>query len=321
MAALAILALLACEAPAPPGAWDWPAAVGAPAIPSDNPMTPDKVELGRRLFSDTRLSGSRAYACATCHDPAADYGDGRVHPDGEDGDALDRNAPGLLGVAWYSTYTWANPLLQTLEEQALVPLVADAPPELGFAPVAGARFAELSTDPSLGPMIRRVFPGGFGFPEVVRALAAYERTLSAFDAPFDRGDLDDDARAGAELFGELGCDACHSGPTFSAAFRAEGDPDPGDAAWAATGSADAGLEEFTGDPSDQGRFRIPSLREVARTGPWLHDGSAPTLEAAISRYSGLGGEPGIDPRVRSFALTDAEVASLAAFLDALTESQ
>lgn len=331
--------------PPPPYAWSLPAGFAAPPVPAGNAMSDAKVELGRRLFYDRRLSGNGTQSCGSCHEQARAFADGRAAPVGSTGEPHRRNSMALANVAYARALTWANPLMATLENQALVPMLAENPVELG-SPVD--LLDRLLSDPEYPALFAAAFPehsGPWDVFHVVRAVAAFERTLVSGDSPYDRferGDasaLSPAAQRGLALFGSdrLKCGACHSGFAFM-----EGAPDPGappaPVPYRNTGlhdldglgaypPADTGLADLTLDPADMGKFRVPSLRNVAVTGPYMHDGSVATLSEAIDCYAAGGcsalsrGAPSPlrDPLVAGFSLSPEEKADLLAFLEALTD--
>lgn len=297
---LAAVALLVAAAPL----WQWslPEKVSEPEVPSNNTMTAAKVELGRRLFYDADLSADGTMSCATCHEQKHAFADGnQTHP-GVTGEPGRRNVPGLANVAWMTPLTFADPAATTLETQATTPVFGSHPVEMGMAGREAAIPDRFARDSCYRTMFRRAFPeseGRIDFVNVAKALASFERTLVSYGSAYDRGTLSEPARAGGALFAR-DCASCHAGQLFTdlRAHRLG----PIDKA-----ASDQGLFEKTGAEDDRGRFRTPSLRNVALTGPWWHDGSARTLDAAIARH-GRGYEP-------------SDVTSLMAFLGALSDPE
>ncbi|NMO22866.1 di-heme enzyme [Pyxidicoccus fallax] len=345
--------------PTPPAAsayaWKLPAGFPEPVVPGDNPMSEAKVELGRHLFYDIRLSGNGTQSCASCHEQQRAFSDGRVTPVGATGDRVPRNAPGLANVAYLSTYTWANPVLETLEKQALVPLFNEHPTELGLTPRFEEVLQRLRDDARYQELFRAAFPEEaepVGRDTLVKALASFQRTLLSGEAPYDRylrgetSALSPAAKRGMELFfGERAeCYHCHSGPHLTNSFRVR-DSTPEELQFFNTGlynmngngtypPDNPGLFEFTRKEGDWGRFRVPPLRNVALTAPYMHDGSIATLEGVIDHYmaggrnvtegpfSGDGrANPNKDPLVRPFTLSPDERADLVAFLESLTDTE
>lgn len=358
---VAVALLVACDGPeADPGpepwVWSLPMGFPEPEVPADNPMSAAKVLLGRHLFYDKRLSHNQTMACASCHEQARAFSDGKVTGEGSTGDPLPRNAMGLGNVAYLSIYTWANPKLADLEAQALVPLFADFPLELGAQQATAQILARFAGDPDYQRMFAEAFPDDddpFTIHRVVQAISSFERTLISGDAPYDRFvfGLDDAAMSpaaqrGMELFfsERAECYHCHAGPNFSTSFRSAtseaGPPDfqnNGLYNLDATGAyprGNGGLYEFTGDPRDQGKFRVPSLRNIAVTAPYMHDGSLATLAEVVDHYAAggtvtadgpLAGDgrenPNKSPLVRPFELSPEERADLVAFLESLTDER
>lgn len=287
--------------------WHWrlPKGVEPPPVPADNVMSEAKVELGRRLFYDADLSANGTLACAGCHEQKRGFADGNATRPGVHGDPGRRNVPGLANVGWMAHLTWADPRNDALEAQALVPLLGERPIEMGMKGLEAELPRRLGADACYATMFKRAFPGQDGridIGTVTAALAAFQRTMIALDTPWDRfragatGALSPIARQGAALFASSGCAQCHSGRDLSdGAFHRIGPVD----------ARDQGLVEATGNPADAGRFRTAPLHNVAVTGPWLHDGSAKTLNDAIDRH------PTPPPA--------SAMPSLIAFLEALTD--
>ncbi len=321
-----------------------------PYIPAENPPTAAKVALGRRLFYERRLSGNGSQACADCHVQQLAFSDGLTRSLGSTGVQLRRNSQGLANVAYAASFTWASDGLLTLEQQIHVPLTSDNPIELGLTD--GVRDSVLS---ALGDAYAADFAGAFDggsvtLERVVFALATFCRTLVSRSAPYDRylaGDasaLTDEQRLGAELFfGErFECFHCHNGSLFTGSYRDARDTEPrlaffnnglynvgGDGSYPAH---DQGLYGLTGNPDHRGLFRPPSLRNVALTSPYMHDGTIATLRGVVEHYVAGGrvitegpfaGDGRVSPiksgLVRPFEATAAEVDAVVAFLGALTD--
>ena len=352
MSAAAILLAPSPDRPAHRGAAA--PAVPPPSVPADNPMSPAKVELGRRLFYDKRLSRDGSMACATCHEQARAFTDARALGVGFDGEVGKRNPMGLANVGYLPVLTWANPNLRRLEQQALVPIFGERPTEMGMAGREQALFARLRGEPVYPPLFTAAFPefgGAISLATVTRALAAFERTLVSATSPYDRykygGDdhaLTEAARRGEELFfsHRAECYHCHSGFNFTdnVVHARSGFPEVGfhNNALYNIGGRGAyppgatGLAEFTGEAADMGRFRTPSLRNVAVTAPYMHDGSLVDLDAVLEHYSAGGRRiehgphagdgslsPWRDPLVAAPRFTDDEKRDLLAFLESLTD--
>jgi len=355
---LALCLLLGgCQDPAveaEPWSWELPPALPEPQVPADNPMTAAKVELGRHIFYDKRLSYNQTLACASCHEQARAFTDGKATNEGASGQQLTRNAMSLTNVAYLSVYTWANPKLAQLEEQALVPMFGDFPLELGVQNDTPAILRRFADDDAYQDLFRAAFPGDddpFTVEHIVDALSAFQRTLISADSPYDRFTYEGDEtamsaaaqRGMALFFSEVAeCYHCHAGPNFSTSFRSAtteaGPPDfqnNGLYNLDATGAypkGNGGLYEFTADPRDQGKFRVPTLRNIALTAPYMHDGSIATLAEVVDHYAAGGRNivdgpnagdgrlnPNKSPLVRPMDLSAQDRADLVAFLESLTD--
>jgi len=336
--------LAAIIAPEPAWVWDLPEGIPAPRVPADNPMSVAKVELGRHLFYDERLSVDGDMSCASCHEQARAFTDGKPVGIGTTGEAHTRGAMSLANVAYAPRYTWAHPYLDRLEHQALAPLFGDAPVEMGMGDREDELVERLTADPTTVARFRAAFPDDaepVTIPHLVKAIAAFERSLLSFDSPYDRyrrGEteaLSPGAERGMELFfsERLECFHCHGGPTFSDALTHAKLPSA-EVAFHNTGlydldgngaypSPNTGLHEVTGKPGDMGRFKAPTLRNIAVTAPYMHDGSLASLDDVLDHYAD-GGRAGLDHPLKSefvmgFVLRDDERADLLAFLHALTD--
>ena len=282
--------------------------------PEDNPTTAAKVALGKQLFFDPRLSGDNSMSCATCHLPEKAFADGRARSPGQGGKPLERNTPGLLDVGLHSSFFWDG-RASTLEEQALGPI--QSPVEMNQSLDELER--ELGQVPGYVAQFEKIFGRRPHRADVARALAAFQRTLLAPNSPLDRylaGDrqaLSAEARRGLELFrGEAGCIRCHQGPLLS------------DGKYYRVGISfrDRGRSAVTGKAEDEYRFRTPTLRNIARTAPYMHDGSLETLDDVVTFY--LREVPTRTPDGRQLDLEPAsgvsfdDLPALVAFLKALT---
>lgn len=284
--------------------------------PENNPYTVAKADLGRMLFFDPILSGSRTLSCAGCHSPGLSWGDGRPRAVGDRKTVMSLRAPTLIDVAWTDRLGWDGKFAD-LEAVA-------------FAAIGGKTNMNLPEAEALARLARepkyaRAFAAAFDDGAITRrnvelALATFQRSIVAGEAPFDRWVLGDEdaigpaAKRGFDLFrGKARCAECHGGPSFT------------DGSFHDIGSAD-------GDDVGRGRlfpnatklryaFKTPTLRNAARRAPYMHDGSVPTLEAVIALYDRGGVErPSRSPLIRPLGLADAEKADLLAFLDSLTET-
>jgi cytochrome c peroxidase len=332
-------------APAADGwVWSLPPGFPPPLVPPDNPMTREKVELGRRLFHDPRLSGNATYACASCHRPELAFTDGRPRAVGSTGEEHPRSAMSLVNVAYNATYTWADPRLDRLEDQMLVPMLGTDPVELGIGGREDEVLERLRRDAELLGRFAGAFPGEddpITLPNVVRAIATYSRTILSGDSPYDRyvyraetGALGEPARRGMRLFfsERLRCAECHGGFTFSGPVRFEGAPAipptfHNTALYDLDGTGaypepNTGVHAVTEDPGDMGRFRAPTLRNIAVTGPYMHDGSVATLGEVVDLYAAGGRAPSSplkSERLAGFRIEPEERSDLLAFLDSLTD--
>jgi cytochrome c peroxidase len=287
------------------------------------------VALGQRLFFDTRLSANGAKSCSSCHDPAFAFSDGYRQSVGLYGDAVPRNAPSLLNARFFPVLGWADTLTTDFVQQMQRPLYGQHPPEMGLSTDSSLRLPyrakhinsvllALEGDSLYPQLFRAAFPGHprpFGKAQLEQAIAAYENTLVAMNAPYDRyqqGDataISPTAQQGLALFlsPRLACAQCHAPPLFSDGklHRVHG-PE-------AYASKDRGLYDLSGRESDLYRFRTPSLRNVARTAPYLHDGSAENLNALFDRFARHGhGGPALQLQAQ-------ERQALLLFLETLTD--
>ena len=340
----------------PPYAWQIPAPFPRPWVPADNPMSVAKVELGRRLFYDTRLSVNGTQSCASCHQQARAFTDGLAQAEGATGQHHPRGSMSLANVGYNPTLTWADSSMHSLEAQALVPMLGTEPVELGLAGIETRVLDALRRDPIYQHLFPRAFPESgdrYSITNVVRALAAFERTIISVQSPYDRyrygGDtnaISASAKRGEVIFfsGQRGsCFQCHGGWNFNGDVRYEGRPDVRTgffntglynvAGTTSYPSSNTGLFQHTRKPEDVGRFRVPTLRNIAVTAPYMHDGSIATLGDVLDHYAaggrtirlgpnaGVGHEnPNRAPNVHGFTLNDADKQDLIAFLESLTDS-
>jgi cytochrome c peroxidase len=304
-------------------------------------MSAAKVTLGRRLFFETRLSSTGRYSCASCHRPELAFTDGRARAQGATGETVRRGAMTLTNVAYNIAFTWANGNVHSLEAQMRQPLFSEHPIEMGLKGDGSSIVKILSTDSGYRAEFAAAFPGDprpVSMDHSIAAIASFERTLISGRSPFDRYVYDDDrsaisepAKRGMALFysERVGCVQCHSGINFSGpllyvAHEKEHPLFANNGLYNGLSGAypreDQGLIEVTHRAQDMGKFRVPTLRNVALTAPYMHDGSLPTLDAVLDHYVRGGHQnPLQDPRIRAFALSDSERADLLAFLDSLTD--
>jgi cytochrome c peroxidase len=317
-------------------------------------MTSAKVELGKRLFYDDRLSINGRGSCASCHQQRLAFTDGRAHAIGVTGENHPRASMSLVNVAYNETFTWASRELRTLEQQITRPLFNEHPIELGLNNRREFVVAQLESDSSYTTAFRLAFPetsDPVSIDHIIKALASFVRSIISADSAFDRLLYLDDRAAmsasamrGMQLFfsAQLGCSTCHAGPNLVGGQRST-DADSTSAAFHNTGlynvrnrghypEADTGLREESGLTQDDGRFRTPSLRNIAVTGPYMHDGSIATLGEVIDHYAAGGrtirsGPNAGDGRANvnksalltSFELSMAERDDLLKFLASLTD--
>jgi cytochrome c peroxidase len=299
----------------------WRALPAEAPAPKDNPTTPAKVELGRLLFHDTRLSESGSVSCASCHDVAQGGADHRARSIGVHGQPTGRNAPTVLNVGLQSWLDWDGRAI-SLEEQAKQELLDPIDMGMKDLPYAVERIRQVA---GYHPYFERAFGAGdmITGENLLRAIAAYERSLVRGDTPYDRyvnGDasaLDAQQLRGMNEFRRLDCVRCHQGPTFNGAALMPGTPwamsfpthrrSPYVATYALT--QDLGRYEWSGKEADRFQWRVPTLRNLAYTAPYLHNGSVDTLENAVRVLANT---------ELDLVLTDAQVADLVAFLKSLS---
>jgi cytochrome c peroxidase len=350
---LAIVALAFLSVPERGYRWNLPDGMPRPAVPADNPMSDLKVELGRWLFHDTRLSADTSMSCSTCHLQRIAFTDARSRAIGVSGELHPRSAMSLVNTAYASRLTWANHLLDRLEVQALTPIFGDHPVEMGMAGREGDIIELLRTDPRYAEWLPKAFPDDadpYSVLNAVRAIASFVRSIVSFNSRYDRylgGDPDAMTASevrGMELFfsEKTECFHCHGGFNFtdssthadsvieSVGFHNNGLYNIGGLGDYPPGNT--GLHDMTGKRRDMGRFKAPTLRNIAVTAPYMHDGSIATLDDVLDHYLAGGrrvsdgpyaGDGSRNPYksvfVRRFELTDREREDLLAFLRALTD--
>lgn len=281
--------------------------------PNANPLTREKAELGRHLFFDPRLSSTRSVSCASCHNPAFDWGDGQARGVGVTGVPLPRKTPTVVNAAWLGALMWDG-RAQSLEQQAAMPITAEH--EMGMAlEDAVLRLKEID---GYAPLFEAAYPGeGITTKTVLGALASFQRTLVSEEAPFDKwiaGDetaISEAAKRGFIVFNEAGrCSKCHS------TWRLTDDSfhDIG------LDSEDVGRGQFA-PPSVvimQHAFKTPTLRDLRMSGPYMHDGAMQTLDQVIDHYEKGGkARPSLSPEMKAVKLSAGERADLIAYLKTL----
>jgi cytochrome c peroxidase len=332
--------------------WNIRAGIPLPVEPADNPMSEAKFQLGRHLFYDPRLSGNETISCASCHHQDKAFADGRVAALGATGELHPRNSQTLVNIAYNPTLTWGNPSLRSIEQQIMIPLFGETPVEHGLND-ANRELAlnRILAEPVYAPLFSAAFPEQpVSYDTIVKALASFVRGMTSFNSDFDRheqGDstaLSDAAKRGMALFfsERLECFHCHGGYNFTDSVQDRtmfvvdrpfhntglynidglgGYPEP-----------NTGVHEITGRAGDMGRFRAPSLRNIAVSAPYMHDGSVATLDEAIRNYAAAGrnlstgpnaGDGRMNPYkdgfVSGFSITDDEINDLIAFLESLSD--
>ena len=284
--------------------------------PADNPATPDKVQLGRRLFRERLLSRNRSIACGDCHQPKRAFADGRAKAVGVYGRQGPRSVPTLINRAWGESFFWDG-RTATLEEQVVLPIQAETEMDLTLDEAV----VRLSQKRRYRKAFAAVFDREPNPDDLAHALAAYVRTILAGDSPYDRylfgkpDALSARELAGLRLFqGKANCSVCHSGPMFSdELFHNTG------VAWRDGKWLDEGRAIVTEQQEDRGKFKTPTLREVVRTAPYMHDGSLESLADVVNFYANGGRKnPYLDSELHPLTLTDDEKDALAAFLRSLT---
>ena len=310
------------------------------SLPKD-PPSEAQIALGKYLFFDKRLSGNNSLSCASCHQPDKAFTDGQSLSRGYPSTKYFRNTPTLLNTVYADRLYWDG----RMDGGDMPTLVRDHLTEAHFMSMDGRLMVErINQVPAYVELFEKAFGGRPSFGKVLKAITAYVQSLNSPPTPYDRylaGDtaaLSEEAQAGLALFeGKAGCSRCHSGPllsdygfyntgvatdpamfedpelhlTFRRFFRILGVPNYRNV-W-----EDVGLYALTMNPDDWGKFRTPSLREVARTAPYMHNGSLATLEDVVHFYN-QGGGPGQTAGLEPLGLTDAEIAQLVAFLESLS---
>jgi cytochrome c peroxidase len=286
--------------------------LGPMPVPAGNPQTAEKAALGKQLFFDPRLGANDQLACATCHIPEKGFGDGVARNKDHKGEELARNSTSLWNSGYEDFPSWDG-TMASLEQHSGRALTR-------FGENIPAIIAKIDAIPGYRERFQEIF-GEVSFTNVTRALAAFERTLLSWKSPHDRfeaGEKDaltkEEQRGRDVFFHKAGCATCHTPPLFTDnRFHALGVPQVGPKA------DDPGRFTATGDERERGAFRTPTLRNVALTAPYMHDGALATLEEVVAFYEGGGGAvPVKSPLMQPFTLDGAERAALVAYLEALT---
>lgn len=290
--------------------------MGEIPFPADNPLIAEKIELGKQLFFDKRLSKDNTIACVDCHRPELAFTDGRALSRGVEGVAAQRNAPTLLNAAWLQTVMFDGEL-KTLEMQVIVPIQEHSEMNSDML----ALIKELRAVPEYQEAAKRIFNRDFDPWVLTRSIAAYERTLISQDSPYDKfragkkSALTASQKRGYELFANrLYCTECHPAPHFTT-YKTECNglyPDYGQ---------DNGRFRVSGKEADKGRFKVPTLRNIALTAPYMHDGSLVSLDEVLGHYE-RGGQGHVNQSevIKKFTLTQEERTDLKNFLNSLTDT-
>jgi cytochrome c peroxidase len=333
--------------------YDWGLRDGfpQPVVPENNVMTQDRVELGRHLFYDKNLSFNRSQSCATCHQQQYAFAESRTTSIGSTGESHRRNAPALINIAYNKTLTWAHNGIKDLEVQLLLPMFGEEPIELGITGHEQEVIERFKTA-KYRQMFEQAYPGeAIDFPTIIKALSSFVRSLVSLNSPFDRYayDADDSALSESALRGmalffseKLECHHCHGGFNFTQSTvhqqqQLERNPFHNTGLYnvspeGAYPAKDDGLYEITLNHQDHGKFRAPTLRNIALTAPYMHDGSIATLEDVIDFYAAGGRNilsgpyqgdgrqnPLKSPFIKGFKISEQEKQDLIAFLNALTD--
>jgi len=285
-------------------------------VPDDNELTYDRVELGKRLFFDKQLSVDHSVSCATCHDPARSFADENPISIGVGGAVGLRNSPSLANVG-YQQALFAEGGVPSLELQALAPIIEPHEMNLGFLEL----IERLNADESYVELFQRAYGSQADTEFIVKALASFQRTLISGQSRYDQYHFQGMQQAlnaseirGMELFfsDEVGCASCHSGFLFTnQKFENVG---------LYTDYTDEGVARLTNDPADIGRFKVPSLRNVEVTAPYMHNGSISTLEEVVEHFNNGGaGHPNQSEWVKPLDLSEQDRADLVNFMHSLTD--
>ncbi len=335
--------------------WDLPAHFPQPKIPADNPMSEEKFQLGRSLFYDKRLSGNGTLACASCHFQRLAFTDGKAVATGSTGEHTARSAQGLANSAYHPYFTWANYSLASMERQMLNPLLGENPVEMGVNDQTKPAILErLRADAAYVEQFKQVFPGEeqpLSLQNIIKAIAAFQRGLISADSKYDqflqhKAELSKDEERGRALFfsDKAQCSQCHGSFNFNDQVIAA-DSAEVPTLFHNTGlynidgkggfpEGNRGIIELSNRAQDMGMFRAPSLRNVAVTAPYMHDGSIATLEQVLDFYAGHGRvigdgpfkgdgrkSPLKDARIDRIELSAQDKADIIAFLNTLTDEQ
>lgn len=336
--------------------WQLPSSIVPPSVPEDNPMSNEKATLGRFLFYDKQLSANASQACADCHQQDKAFSDGQVTAIGSTGIVHPRNSQTLVNTAFNHSLTWNNPKVTSIEQQIVIPLFGSSPVEMGLSEQNKhsvlARFQE---NPNYINLFNKAFPKEsvpVNFNNIIKSIAVFIRTMNGYNSAFDRyqqgekNALSPSAQRGMALFmsERLACTQCHGGTNFNQPsdklistgnthtfqniglynLNSQGDYPAGN----------QGLIEQTQIKEDMGKFRIPSLRNIELSAPYMHDGSVTTLGDVLDTYSAGGrfvamganaGDGSLNPfknvAIKGFALAEQDKKDLINFLNSLTDKE
>lgn len=286
-------------------------------IPKNNQINPDRIALGKALFFDPRLSDTNQMSCATCHNPSLSWTDGLPVAVGRKNKLMTRATPTILNTGYSRKFFWDG-RARSLEEQAVGPIKSAIEMNQSMEMLV----TELREIKGYSALFEKAYPGeGITEATIGKALATFERTIvSAYKAPFDRwlaGDqkaMSRSAKNGFKLFdGKARCSVCHSGPNFTdGSFHNIG----------LNSGNDVGRYEFVKVKVLKGAFKTPTLRNVSRTAPYMHNGELKTMEEVIDHYiDGAKGKPNLSPDMKPVKLSGTEKADLIEFLNALSEEE
>jgi cytochrome c peroxidase len=337
--------------------WNLPKGFPTPAVPEGNPMTEAKVELGRHLFYDKRLSINEKTSCATCHLQEKAFTEDKMTSVGTFGDVHPRNSMTLANVVYNPSFNWANPSVVRLERHAHLPLFGTTPiVEMGMEGKEALLLERLKNDPVYQKLFAEAYPNEdrkFVLNQVMRSLASFVRSMISGNSPYDKyrygkqeDAISESAKRGQRLFfsERMECFDCHAGFNLSGTVNFVGKSDESaqfenNGLYNIDGKGayppdNVGLFEATNKPDDMGKFKVPTLRNIELTAPYMHDGSIATLEEVIEHYrvggrtitegkhAGKGNEnPHKSSFVNGFRLTESEKQDLIAFLKSLTDTE
>jgi cytochrome c peroxidase len=293
----------------------FPKGTSSERAPVDNALTEDRAALGKRLFYDPQLSRTNEVSCGSCHQQAYAFADPNLVSTGVEGRIGTRNAPSIANAAWGKTFFWDG-RAGTLEEQAGQPIENPVEMDLSLSDAVD----RVAGDPSYVAAFQKAYAEAPSELTLQKALASFVRSVVSGSSAYDRHLRGDDSdfgerrKRGEALFSseKAECFHCHPGGSLSN----EGYFNNG----TYTAGGDTGRQQITGRAGDTGKFKVPGLRNVALTAPYMHDGSVPTLEAVIEQYNAGGrGDPTTDPQIKPMSLSDEEKADLLEFMRSFTD--